>query len=210
MEMDSSIVVCQSTARNVTTSCSRIDTSLNNFYKPSRAMSSVLNILGLKPNAFNPSVEPPNLAPYHTIWNFLFAYVILSARYAKMRLNLDHNTNPRLDLAKYGQRAVAEGKITKAQLDFLHRNESCHANSMEHFPVFAAAIIFATVAGVSVVKINAACAVYTAARIAFAFVYLATDKLGLTYIRSLAWWTSNFACIYLYWIAGKALNAGKW
>lgn len=166
-------------------------------------------MLGLETDASNPTVQPPNLAPYHALWNFLFAYVILSARFAKMRLKLDHNTNPRLDLTKYGQRAVAEGKVTKAQLDFLHRNESCHANSMEHFPVFIGATVFATVAGVNNVGINTACAIYTASRVAYAVVYLGTAKVGLTYVRSLAWWISNFACIYLYWTAGKAFNAGR-
>lgn len=123
-----------------------------------------------------------------------------------MRLKLDHNVNPRLDLVKYGQRAVAEGKVTKSQLSFLQRNESCHANSMEHFPVFAAAAIFATIAGVNNASVNTACAVYSASRIAYAAIYLLAEKLGLTYMRSLAWWISNFACIYLYWSAGKAMN----
>lgn len=172
-------------------------------------MSSTLTILGLKADPGNPIVEPPNLAPYHTLWNFFFAYVVLSARMAKMMLKLDHNINPRLDLSKYGQRAVAEGKITRAQLNFLHRNESCHANSMEHFPVFAAAAIFATVGGVDSITINTACTVYTASRVGYAIAYLAFERVGLTYLRSLAWWISNLVCIYLYWSAGKALNAGR-
>lgn len=172
-------------------------------------MSSILTFLGLRADASNPLVQPPNLAPYHTLFNFLFAYVVLSARFAKMRLKIDHNTNPRLDLVKYGQKAVSEGKMTKKQLDFLHRVESCHANSMEHFPVAVGAFVFATIAGVKNVNINTACAVYTASRISFAIAYLVIERLEYTYVRSLAWWTSNFACIYLYWTAGKAFHAGK-
>lgn len=172
-------------------------------------MSSILILLGLKADPLNPLVQPPNVAPYHALFNFLWAYVVLSSRFAKMRFKIDHNTNPRLDLVKYGQRAVAEGKMTKRQLDFIHRIESCHANSMEHFPVALGAFIFATIAGVKTTNINLACAVYTASRVIYAVAYLVIERVQFTMIRSWAWWVSNFACIYLYWTAGKTLNAGR-
>lgn len=149
------------------------------------------------------------MAPYHTLFNFLFAYVFLSARVAKMVLKVDNNINPRLDLSTYGQRAVTDGKMTKRQLAFLQRNESCHANSMEHFPVFAAAAIFATIAGVRTTRINTVCAVYTAARIGYAAAYLTIERVKYTNIRSLAWWVSNAACISLLWSAGKAMNGSR-
>lgn len=172
-------------------------------------MSFILALLGLKVNPSDPLAEPGNLAPYHNLFNFLFAYVVLSARVGKMMLKIDHNVNPRLDLAKYGERAVTEGKMTRRQLNFLQRNESCHANSMEHFPVFAAASIFATISGVKTTKINTACAIYTAARITYAIAYLSTERVKFTSVRSLAWWTSNAACIYMLWSAGKVMHGAK-
>merc|ERR1712169_55876 len=72
-------------------------------------MSSLATMLGLKSNG--PLSSPPNNAPYHAIFNFLFAYVFLSSR--------------------FGERAVQEGKITRAQLNLLKRNEAAHANAME-------------------------------------------------------------------------------
>lgn len=36
---------------------------------------------------------------------------------------------------------ISKGRLTQARLDQLKRAEACHANSVEHFPVFAAAMI---------------------------------------------------------------------
>jgi len=160
-----------------------------------------MNLVGLKAGS-----ETANLAPYHTMFNFLFAYVFLSSRGLKHYLKIDHNVSPREDVSKYGERAVAEGKITKRQLNLAKRNEAAHANSMEHFPVFAASAIFATVAGVSNPHINGVCTIYTTARIVYAVSYLVIEKVEYSYIRSLAWWASNIACLNLFWAAGKALN----
>jgi len=147
-----------------------------------------------------------NLAPYYTLFHFCFAYIVLSSRILKQHLKIDHNVNPREDVAKYGERAVAAGKITQRQLNLVKRNEAAHANSMEHFPVFAASALFATIAGVSNTHINGACAVYTAARVVYAVSYLAIEKFQYSYIRSLAWWISNFVCMNLLWAASKAFS----
>ena len=167
-------------------------------------MSSISGVLGL-----NAAPTTGNLAPYHTLFHFLFAYVVLSSRFTKIRLKIDHNVNPRGDVTKYGARAVQEGKMSQRQLNFLQRNEGCHANSMEHFPVFASAALFATTAGVETSSINVACAAYTISRIIYAISYLVIEKHQLTYIRSLAWWASNFACIRLFWAAGQAMNVSS-
>jgi len=164
-------------------------------------MSSLTKFVGLQVSS-----GAANLAPYHTMFHFLFAYAFLSTRGLKNYLKIDHNVSPREDTSKYGERAVAEGKITQRQLNLLKRNEGAHANSMEHFPMFVASTLFATVAGVSNAQINGACAIYTAARIVFAISYLVIEKAEYSYIRSLAWWAGNFACLNLLWAAGKALD----
>lgn len=63
--------------------------------------------------------------------------MLTSTRSLKLRAGIDHNANPRYDLAKYGERAVAEGKITRKRLLQLQRGESAHANSIESFAFFA-------------------------------------------------------------------------
>jgi len=168
-------------------------------------MSSLATMLGLKSNG--PLSSPPNNAPYHAIFNFLFAYVFLSSRFLKNTYGLDHNVNPREDVSRFGERAVQEGKITRAQLNLLKRNEAAHANAMEHFPMFIGSALFATVAKVPTETINKACLVYSASRLVYAAAYLTIDKHKLSYIRSLAWWASSFTCMYLLWQSGKTMNA---
>jgi uncharacterized MAPEG superfamily protein len=163
-------------------------------------MSSLPTLLGL-------SSTSPNLTPYHLIFNFLLSYVFLSARLLKMYLKLDHNVSPRADLTKYGERAVADKKITRSQLLLLQRNESCHANSMEHFPVFVAAVIMATIAGVTGEVVNWWCLVYGVSRCIYAFAYLRVERsLAGSYVRSLAWWASSIACLRLLWLSAKCLE----
>lgn len=168
-------------------------------------MSAIANSLGLRANGLAPV---PCQAPYHAIFNFLFAYVFLSSRMLKSSYGIDHNVNPREDLARFGEKAVQEGKITRKQLNLLKRNEAAHANAMEHFPVFVGSVLFAVVSKLNNETINRTCTVYSLARIVYAVAYLAVDKVQYSYIRSLAWWTSNFSCIYLLWQSGKALNSG--
>jgi uncharacterized MAPEG superfamily protein len=79
---------------------------------------------------------------------------------------------------------------------------------MEHFPVFVGSALFAVVAKVPNETVNRACLVYSVARIVYAVAYLTVEKVQFSYIRSLAWWTSNFSCVYLLWRSGQALNAG--
>ena len=166
-------------------------------------MTSLVKSIGLRAGS-----DTSNLAPYHLMFHFIFAYAFLSSRGLKQYLKIDHNVSPREDTTRYGERAAAAGKITQRQLNLLKRNEGAHANSVEHFPVFAAAALFATVAGVSNTQINGACAIYTAARVVFAVCYLTIERVHLTYFRSLAWWVGNFACLNLLWAAGKAMNKG--
>ncbi|KAJ9638688.1 hypothetical protein H2204_004164 [Knufia peltigerae] len=167
--------------------------------------STLATMLGLGSDGLAP---PPNNAPYHAIFNFLFAHVFLSSRLLKNIYGFDHNVNPREDVSRFGERAVQDGKITRKQLNMLKRNEAAHANAMEHFPMFVGSALFATVAKVPNDSINKACLVYSVARVLYAVLYLTVDNVKLSYVRSLTWWTSNFACIYLLWQSGKALNAG--
>jgi len=172
-------------------------------------MSSLFTTLGLRANPLYPATAIPNLAPYHVIFNFFFAYVVLSARFLKMSYNIDHNISPREDLVKYGDKYVQDGKITRQQLDLMKRNEAAHANAMEHFPVFVGAVLFATVAGVRSEVINSVSLAYGVARTVYAAAYLAGGRsLSVSYVRSLGWWTGNMVCVWLLWVSGRALNAG--
>jgi hypothetical protein len=70
-------------------------------------------------------------------WNWCFAYVVLSSRPWKQACGIDHNGNPRQDVAKYADTAIREGKMTRAQLEVIQRIEAAGANSTDGFAFFA-------------------------------------------------------------------------
>jgi len=72
-------------------------------------------------------------------WNWLYAYCLLSSRTPKQLYGIDHNGNPRQDLAKYGEAAVRDGKITRAQLERVQRMEAAGANSTDGYTLFVGA-----------------------------------------------------------------------
>lgn len=155
------------------------------------------------------SLAAPNRAPFFVLFHFIFAYVVLAPRPAKIYLKLDHNVSPREDLTKYGDAAVKSGKISQRQLNFLKRNEACHANSMEHFPVLVAAVVMAILAGLPNETLNRACVWYTAARLVYAVSYLTAEDRASSMVRSVAWWVGNGTCIRLLWLSGKAMSGGR-
>lgn len=98
---------------------------------------TILSTLGLR--AAEGAQNVPNHAAGYLIANYILAFGLMSTRGAKVRLGLDHNVAPREDLGKYGEAAVQSGKITRATLNRLKRQEAAHANSVEGFSFFVGA-----------------------------------------------------------------------
>lgn len=153
--------------------------------------------------------EPPNLAGYYMMFHFLFAYAGLSSRALKLHYGIDHNVSPREDTAKYGAKAVESGKITQKQLNQLKRVESAHANSVEHYPLFVGAMLWANLASLPTSEINATALVYTLARFAYSAVYILADTEKLSRPRGIFWWVSNIVCLRLFWLGTKAINGRR-
>lgn len=169
-------------------------------------MSSLSTTLGLHTL---PDHRTPSYAGPYLIFHFLWAYGFTSSRTLKQVLGIDHNVSPREDTSKYGASAVASGKITQRQLDMLKRNEGAHANSYEHYPVFASAMIWAHIAGLEMADVNASALAYTVARLAYVAIYVLVDTPALSQLRGLCWWTGNVVCLRLFWKGMKAINAAK-
>ncbi|KAL2818728.1 hypothetical protein BDW59DRAFT_151912 [Aspergillus cavernicola] len=165
---------------------------------------SLLTSLGLSPAL--PSTIIPNYGPTTLIFHFLFAYGVLSSRTLKQIYGLDHNGSPREDLTKYGEAAVTSGKITRAQLNMLRRNESAHANAVENYALLVAAVGMASLAGVSNVVINRACLTYTIARVVYGAVYILVESDTWSQARGICWWVGNLSCLTLLWKAGGLLG----
>ncbi|KAI9038207.1 MAPEG family protein [Aspergillus affinis] len=158
---------------------------------------TLLTALGL--SASPPTSPVPNYAPYALIFNFVWAYGLLSSRTLKQYYGIDHNVSPRQDLRKYGAAAVSSGKITQKQLDRLHRNEAAHANAVENYTLLVGAVSMASWAGVESTIINRSVAVYTLARLAHAAVYIGIDRSGWSQLRGICWWIGNLSCLGLLW-----------
>ncbi|KAK0666771.1 hypothetical protein QBC41DRAFT_255406, partial [Cercophora samala] len=167
-------------------------------------MASLGIALGLRAAPLAATI--PNYAPFFLGFHFFFAYGVLSSRTLKQWYGIDHNESPRYDLAKYGDAAVASGKITQRQLDMLKRNESAHANAVENYAFFVGAVSLATIAGVDRILINRAGLTYTIARVAYGAVYILVDHPQWSQIRGITWWIGNLNCFYLLYKAGGKLN----
>ncbi|KAI1742403.1 hypothetical protein F4680DRAFT_412121 [Xylaria scruposa] len=168
-------------------------------------MASLAAALGLR--TAGAGLSAANWAPGLLSWQFFFAYGLLSSRTLKQWYGIDHNSSPREDLAKYGDAAVRSGKITQKQLAMLKRNESAHANSVENYTLFVAAMGFATFAGVEPHLVNRAGLLYVVARFAYGAVYIFIDHDVWSQIRGITWWTGNISCLWLLYRAGAKLNS---
>lgn len=169
-------------------------------------MASPSSTLGLRAASSALLDTANNHAPAYLCFHFIFAYGVLSSRALKRWYGLDHNESPRYDLAKYGDAAVASGKITQKQLDMMRRTESASANAVENYAFFVAAVSFATFAGVERDAVNKAGLVYTLARVAYGAVYVLVDHPQWSRVRGLNWWLGNISCFYLLWKASGKLN----
>ncbi|KAJ5086263.1 hypothetical protein NUU61_007570 [Penicillium alfredii] len=165
-------------------------------------MSAILTTLGLRAA---PGQQPPNHASAFLVANWLFAYVLMSTRGSKFRYGIDNNVAPREDLSKYGEAAVQAGKLSRSTLNKLKRQEAAHANAVEGYPLFVAAIILSVLAGVPNETINTIGVWYTASRIAFSLAYSYIESKPLSFLRSVVWWSGNISCITGLVLAGKKL-----
>lgn len=167
-------------------------------------MASLLTAIGLTQPALSETI--PNYGPTILMTNFVLSYLILAPRQLKQYYGIDHNVSPREDIAEYGELAVREGKLTKAQLSMIRRNESAQANSIENFVLLVAAVSMASYAGVPRTTINAAGLTYTVARALYGVFYIVIDSPGKSHLRSWAWWVGNVSALTLLWKAGNLLK----
>ncbi|KAJ5679117.1 hypothetical protein N7462_007361 [Penicillium macrosclerotiorum] len=169
-------------------------------------MSFLLTAIGLR--AAGALEAPiPNYGPAFLAFHFFWAYGVLSSRTLKQWYGIDHQASPREDLAKYGEAAVREGKMTRKQLGMLKRNEAAHANSVENFSLLVGSLLFASYANVPSPVINAAGLSYTVARVCYGAVYILIDHPRWSQVRGLVWWWGNLSCLFLLYKAGKYLGA---
>ncbi|KAJ6103460.1 hypothetical protein N7486_005887 [Penicillium sp. IBT 16267x] len=146
-------------------------------------MSSILTTLGLRAA---PGEQVPNHAATLLLANWVLAYGLMSTRLTERYYGIDNNTAPREDLTTFGEAAVKAGKLDRRTLNKLKRQEAAHANAVEGYSLFVAAILTAAYAGVPKETINA------------------IDEIAQL-PRSVAWWSGNISCITGLVLAAKKL-----
>ncbi|GAB7344111.1 hypothetical protein MBLNU457_2012t1 [Dothideomycetes sp. NU457] len=165
-------------------------------------MPSFGNTLGLH--------RSPLVAPAVALgFNFFWANVIMSGRAPRVFYGIDSNANPRANTTEVLEKAKTEGKISESQVRMFQRWEGAGLNSLENFTLFAPCLLFGLHAGLPAATIQRACAVYTAARVAFGVSYIAIEDEKLSYLRSAIWWVGTLTCLNLL-RRGSAQLAPTW
>ncbi|TAQ83305.1 hypothetical protein B7494_g8369 [Chlorociboria aeruginascens] len=133
--------------------------------------SPLLTSLGLQ--ALPPSSPPPPyLAGTFLISNFVLSYLVLAPRSLKQYYGFDHNSAPREDISKYGEKMVSDGKLSRSALKRIKRMEAAQANSIENLPLLVAGVLYAMHKAVDSRTVNALMLGYTVARVAYAIAYV--------------------------------------
>ncbi|RDW91646.1 hypothetical protein BP5796_02811 [Coleophoma crateriformis] len=151
--------------------------------------------------------NPAAPAAAFLIANFFLSYFFLTPRGYRMLLGLATNRNPRQDMANFSEKMVAEGRITREQVDRLGRWEAAQQNAVENFPLFVAAILFALIGNQNTTTIVGFGIGYTMARIFYGIAYIMTDNEMWSYARSILWWAGNVLCFWV--IIAGAKGAGE-
>ncbi|KAK3382657.1 hypothetical protein B0T24DRAFT_653654 [Lasiosphaeria ovina] len=146
---------------------------------------TLASALGLSTGAAPTHNHAASLLSLHFVW----AYVVLEPRTLKQIHGIEHQASPRYDVAQYGAAAVQAGTLTQAQLEMIQRCDSAHYNSIENMRCCAGLV-------------------YTAARVAYGFVYVLVDHPRWSISRGVLWWVGNGSCLFLLWKASDKLGVG--
>ncbi|KAF7924373.1 uncharacterized protein EAE98_007424 [Botrytis deweyae] len=130
---------------------------------------------------------------------FLFSHLLQSARLPRLILHKTSNAAPRQDLANFPPKDLSPSTI-----NMLLRWEAAQQNALDNFPLFAAAILFASFRGVSEDTIASVGWSYVGIRLAYWIAYVGTESVKWSYVRSNIWWVGNGLCFWLLREGGRA------
>ncbi|KAN0063898.1 hypothetical protein ACQY0O_003504 [Thecaphora frezii] len=149
-----------------------------------------------------------NYGPISMLAAFAGSHLLLQARLPQLlRYGIDDNVHPRDNLlGESAERYLASGKVTPSQLNRLRRWEAAHYNAVENLPVFIGAVLSLQLAGAPNRIVNRVCAVWLAARAAYAGLYITIESPGLSWLRTASWWISNSSVLYAFYEAANRIN----
>ncbi|KAH6614837.1 hypothetical protein C7974DRAFT_320077 [Boeremia exigua] len=112
------------------------------------------------------------------------------------------NRNPRAADLK----AALKARLPAARYAQYERLEACHANSMESFPLFAAAVVLGHVAGLEERALSGFAAWFLVARVAYMAVYATHEAQGPTVLRTGIWYVGVGLCFKTIVQAARAMG----
>ncbi|CCG82564.1 Predicted protein [Taphrina deformans PYCC 5710] len=110
------------------------------------------------------------------------------------------NTNPRNSTEKL------KAKMSAAQLGMYQRAEAAQQNGFENIGLFAASVVAANVARVPVSTVNSLSLFYLASRVVYNLLYINTESLPISNVRSVVFVGGIVSIMTLFVKAGNALN----
>ncbi|CAD6452165.1 0fb3b0b0-a4c8-4d97-afd4-ddaad54e19b3 [Sclerotinia trifoliorum] len=123
---------------------------------------------------------------------FLLSHLLQSSRLPKRFLHKTSNVSPRQDLTHFPTKDLSQSTI-----NMLLRWEAAQQNAMDNFPIFVAAVLFASFKGVSEDTVASVGWCYVGARLAYWVSYVLAERVKWSFLRSAFWWVGNGICFWL-------------
>ncbi|KZT62518.1 hypothetical protein CALCODRAFT_489895 [Calocera cornea HHB12733] len=112
------------------------------------------------------------------------------------------NRSPRSVTSAAEKKGIPAPLLAKAD-----RLAAAHQNGIENFPLFAAAVLAGTAAGLPAAKVNLFAGAYLGLRVVYNLAYANQTTLAIAGVRSLAFWIGTGWAFYIMCSAGSALGA---
>ncbi|KAG4415510.1 hypothetical protein IFR04_011382 [Cadophora malorum] len=101
-----------------------------------------------------------------------------------------------------------KGKVPTSVWNSCYRAQCAHINALEAFPLFAAAMIAGTVAGIPKEDLNRSAAQYLGLRVLYTGLYIGIENNILAMARSGTWALGLAVPIMTLWKAGERISGG--
>lgn len=96
--------------------------------------------------------------------------------------------------------------MSSAQFGQYQRAEAAQQNGFENLGLYAAAIVAANAAHLPASTVNNASAIYLASRVVYNLLYINTENLAISNLRSVTFLVGIATCMTLFVKSGNALN----
>ena len=105
------------------------------------------------------------------------------------------------------ENAIKDPKMTKSLLERIKRSRAATANGFETLGLFAAGVVAANAAGVSVADVNKLSVSYLATRVAYNISYTFLGEMSSLAVLRTATWTGGLGCVMAMFVkAGNRVN----